>query len=224
MATTWTLLEPKLQRLLSDTAGSLYDSTLRIDAINAALAIYSGHTAVENTQALAGDGSVTSWSLPGDYLELGAVWCTKEAEWLEAVSFIPGEEWSDQTPRSGSTPRGYYLWPQETLNVTWLIASGDGLTLYYYGYWGEVTTGSSSIGVPQWAREALIYYAAAYCLAPGGVQAATIGQYDTRRDSGNPEHNPVFEQAKYYMEMYQTTIGRYAVQQRDMMYRIGRGL
>jgi len=228
MTTTWTIQDGKLQRLLKDEAGTKFSEALREDGYNAALETFAAHTATASATTITGDGSTTAWSLPDNIIEtddsIEGVWDQTDKEWLEPVRFVPGDQWTDSTPTSSSAPKGWYIWPEDTLNTTQVHASGDILKLYYYAYWNGVADGVDPIDVPRWALQALLYYAAAYCLAPGAISAANIRQYDTKADSGHPEHNPIFQQAKWFMQKYQEVLNRHPAQQRGIGFTPGRGL
>lgn len=228
MSVAWAVFEPRLQRMLKSLDDVTYGPELRQDAVNAALRALCSHTAKQVSVEFTGNGTTQSWSLPPvtDPLTAGplnspdwyeAIWDDNLQNWLEPVRFAPGDDWV------GGAPPGFYMWPHGTLNLTFAPESGKKIKVYYYAYWADVTVGTSKIvEPPDWAWNAVLNYAAAYCLVPGSASAARIRQYNTQVDSGNPEHNPVLEQAKYHLEQYETELRRWAPQQRGMLFTPGR--
>ena len=224
---TWASLDARLLRLLKDD-GTQYASTLRIDGANSALEELVAHTADLKSQTITGDGTTTSWSLSSDILEvpdaIEAVWDNKRSDWLEEVNFVPGSDWTDSEPKAGSNPKGYYIWPTGTINYTRILATDETFKIYYYAYWSLIVDNNTTVSIPRWSEQALLYYAAAYCLLPASIQSATIRQFGTRQDSGNPEHNPVHAQADYFLKRYAAILASHQPQQRRLLYQPGRGL
>ena len=160
MAITWGLLDAKLLRLLKDD-GTLYVSALRIDGANSALEEVVAHTADLKSQTITGDGATTSWSLSSDILEvpdaIDAIWDDERSDWLEEVNFVPGSDWTDSDPKAGSHPKGYYIWPTGTINYTRILATDETFKIYYYAYWTSIVDDTTSVTIPKWAQQALLY-------------------------------------------------------------------
>ena len=59
----------------------------------------------------------------------------------------------------------------------------DSVTLYYQAYYPSWPLNAADIPVPIWAREAVVYRAAAHCLAPNLVIRARLGAFHDRQDA-----------------------------------------
>src|SRR3990167_4842736 len=128
--TIWRDVDPMLQRLLKDASSALYKPELRLDGFNAAQDVFVAHTARLSKTSME---SGSSWPLPDECIELPdsieGIQDTLTEEWLEEVRFVPGQSWSED-------PRGYYIWPEKTLNLTY--EPRETIDVYYYSYWPRI--------------------------------------------------------------------------------------
>lgn len=232
MSLQWSAVEPKLIRILKSVATSESDADLRMDGFNAALEDFSAHTAKRAKTEFTGDGSTIAFNLPSDFLatpdaiqgvRIASGQSLGETEgWLEEQIFVPGENYSQWTDSSG-IPSLFFIWPNDKINILPVMASGTKVEMYYHAAWGEVTAGTSVIDAPRWALRLLNFYAAAYCIAPSGIKSAKIRQFNQKLDSGNPEDNPINEQADYYLKWYRTELAKYPPQRDGILFKPGRG-
>jgi hypothetical protein len=242
MGILWTALSNELERLLKDEAGTpQYSDALRVDAANAALQAFATHTALRASDTITGDGSKTAWDLPANALgtddTIEGLRIVKTGEWIEPVRFIPGDTWAPNPSGIVARTGNFFVWPHNKINLTFVMPNGETAILYYYAYWPAVFTPGAppdplpdpwvppsppTVDVAAWARQAILYYAAAYCIMPDGIKAAKIRQYNVRADSGQPEHNPVFEQAKFFFDRYLAILKMSLPQQRGIVFTPGR--
>lgn len=212
---TWETLKAQIARKLKDPEHNKYDETLLLDGINDALwAFAADHTGVASDIDYSGDGSTYEYDLPGDIVDTedAGVYAVhwKNNVWIPEIEYWPGRAWESSTRSTASRPRAYVLWPTGKISFTRVPESGQTVTLYYVAHYPTVTTDSSSITVPAWAREALKLYVCARTLEPVTNQTADLARWKSKRDSGTPEHNPMLMLCEYYMKQYWHRIGRHS--------------
>lgn len=221
----WTLgsARSELTRVLDDEidlnidpdAVASWSDTLKNDAINAALIAFSAHTAVATSTGFTGDGDATSYTMPDNMIEGGYVYVYSETdeEWWEQMSY------QSIGVRPRMSPMNYenfvYEWPVGVINFNVAPDDGDIFTMYYYAYWDEVTQDADTIGIPKWAREAVICYSAAYVMHAAATAASNLGQFRQSLDAGNPEHNPFERRQQAFLKRYEYIISRYTSQDRS---------
>ena len=117
-------------------------------------------------QSTATISSVSSYAFPSDLYRIKVLQVQdSEADtfFLEEVPMEAGRSWPfDGTVDTTTLPDGYWLW-NKTIYFGRLHSS---IKLYYDAYYTAVTTSTTDIPVPEWAREAFIYWIASYCLNP----------------------------------------------------------
>lgn len=207
MAVLWSVLKAQIGRRLQDPSHNRYGETLLLDAINdALLAFAASHTGAASTFEIEGDGETYEFSLPSDIIEeeSAGVYAVhwKYNEWLRMLEYWPGSQWASTSRSTTSTPLGYILWPQGKISFSRVPEDEQVITVYYVAYYPAVVNDDSVITVPKWAEEALKCYACALALEPGSTKAGNLAQYKQRRDSGDPEDNPLLELSKYYMDRF----------------------
>lgn len=114
---------------------------------------------------------------------------------------------------------GYTVFPDRQLNIP---AGGDDtsiLTLQYFSYYPHPTVPESVILTPRWAEVALSYLVGSRSLVGAGLKAAIIGQWKAKPDTGNPEHNPVSKQQKFFMCLYEDELRKRQPQDRLNAFR-----
>ena len=232
MSVQWSAVEPKLIRVLNSIAIADSDAEMRKDGFNAALDAFSVHTAKLAKTEFTGDGSTVAWSLPADFLSTpdsikgirvsSGQNLSEQDNWLEEQIWVPGESYPQWTDTSG-IPSLYFIWPSDKINILPTLASGSKVEMYYYAAWAEVTAPTSVIDAPRWSHRLLMYYAAAYCIAPSGIKSAKIRQFAQRQDSGSPEDNPIHDQAQFYLKLYERELVKYQPQRDGVVFKPGRG-
>jgi len=96
---------------------------------------------------------------------------------------------------------------------------GD-VQVFYYAYYPEVDRDSldtQPVPIPQWAVKGVVMMTAAYSMLPALASDARLNQYNTRLDSGNPEHLPIRELINFYREQYKMEIDKWPAQKRELM-------
>lgn len=190
-----------LERLLDDA--QLTDITRVIDATNAALnalVVYEPKLSVAHIE---GDGELASFPLPDDFY------------WYSGFFKADGSRIEVLWPANSDylLPTGEYIalmYPSGQVTFTPRLSAGEHLTLYYYARWAKVTDENSVIEPPAHWLNALAYYATAELLIADALIAAGVRQYNTRIDSGNPEHNPVHKQVLAMRAMFMEEVARHS--------------
>jgi hypothetical protein len=218
MSITWAALKVGIARKLKDPSYRKYEEGLLMDAANDALVAFaSSHTGAASTFGITGDGETYEFDLPSDIIEdegtgLHAVhW--KDNQWLEEVEYFPGMEWASTTRSTTSSPVAYILWPQGKISFSRVPVSGQVVTLYYVAYYPRIEDDDTVITIPRWAEEPIKLYSAASAIEPASVKTGNLRQYGTRRDSGDPEDNPLLRLAEHYMQRYYRILADHPVPQ-----------
>ena len=197
----WQRFRAQIGRKLSDPDHRKYQPDLLVDCVNDALQNFaSSHTGVPREFPITGDGTNTQFPLPEDLVEeegagVYAVKWDTDSSWLKQESYWPGSTWA-------STKLRYLLWPVSSITFTQVPADGQRMTVYYVGHYEEIVDDMSLVTVPVWAREAIKIYSCAVALDQVSIKAANLGQFKSKREAGHPEHNPLLQQAKYWLRRY----------------------
>ena len=183
----------------NDPSGMIY-------AINDALLLFAAvHTGKASTFDMTGDGSTTQFSIPENCVEhegvsyVYGVYDSTDDAWLTKVEFFPGKPMQ----------QGFYSYPSGTLNINPAPDSGNALVGYYVAHYAQVVGDSSVISLPAWAFEAVKMYAAGRVLETQSSNFTTINNFRTKVDSGNPEHNPVLQLSKRYIDQFWDIINQH---------------
>jgi len=134
---------------------------------------------------------------------------------------LPGEMLGTNAALTLSMPSSaayyYFEWPEGVLNFLQTIAVGTTLQVDYFAYWErvEVDDEQQLLVIPRWMEEAVRWYVLSMALVKPGAQAANLGQYKTRRDSGSPEDNPLLQYARYCLRRYNEALANHPTQDRS---------
>lgn len=197
----WEDLKERAIRALDDTNRSnpTWTDADLMDYVNMALNDVSVHTAqdVEYTTTLR--EAARSMKLPNDALMIGNVLVRQNLRWyvLRRRIIEPGQ---DLVPTLNFMiyVRDYYIWPRDQINfIGGQLPAGSQVTVQYRTYYDRVERNPDEIRVPRWMEDVLLWLIQAYAMTKPGVNAAQLGQYKTRIDSGGPEDNPLLEYARY---------------------------
>jgi hypothetical protein len=207
MSVTWATLKIQIARKLDDPTYKKYSADLLLDAVNDALAAFaSTHTGVASDFEITGDGETYEFALPDDIVDAegAGVYAVhwKDQQWLPELEYWPGQVWTSSARSTTSTPLGYVLWPQGKVSFSRIPVADQAITVHYVAHYPVVAVDLSVITVPRWALEAIKLYATAVALEPSSTKAATLGQYKSRREAGEPEDNPVLRLAERCMKRY----------------------
>ena len=149
-------------------------------------------------------GNTATFDLPNDFYE------------VEACVLSTGEI----VPKSNLSA-GFYLGEGATGNNDWLLfPSGKitfskapklDVTLYYLASWakpGDNPGDDDELDPPDYVMTGLTLYAAAFVILPSAVSVTEIRQWNTKVDSGNPEHNPMQKAADYLLKLFNSEMNR----------------
>ena len=100
------------------------------------------------------------------------------------------------------------------------LDTSDTVRVRYFAFYPIPTLDTDVIAIPAWAESALTHLVAYFALQNQAVPNASVNQWNTKRDSGNPEHNAVQEEQKYLWSMYMTIINLRSKQDRDKVLSI----
>ena len=187
------------------------------DFIADALAEYSAHTATRKQVTLTGDGVVKAFTLASDFLQLGLL-LDEDGNKLEPADLSPG---SYLPSADDGNFRLYYIWPDGTLNLTWIPDAGETLTLHYWAYWAIPALDADVLTVPRWAERPLKYHMVGSAQMKRSTPTTLINEFRTRADSGTPMQNPLTAYAEWCFMQFFTSLDRHPVQGRDYWYQIG---
>ena len=215
---TWEVLRGKLLRILDDLQRESTDTPTwtdpdLLDYIDLALTAFTDHTAQEKVFTYTPTAAADYVELPDDMHTIGPVWFPLR-RLLSPIKIEPGLIFASTTVSTTSSPWGYYEFPRGKLNLTRALGSGEELTVYYWSYWGSPVGSESTIEVPKWAHEALLWYCVGLAMSKPGVLAAQLNEWKTKRDSGSPIDNPAKTYAKYAREQYDIILANHAPQDR----------
>lgn len=207
--TTFSELKGRVLRLLGDPLGEGYSNELITDAIDAAqLAILPWMPKTAKTSLTAGNDV---YALPTDFYAVEAVVIQQTGEIVPQAIFAPGNFHGDNI--SGNND--WIEYPAGSLTFSKELP-GD-YDLYYLAVWTPLDTDVDDDYVlepPNASMTGLALYSAAYALQPQAVNTAEVRQFNTRVDSGNPEHNPLQDAALYLLKLFQNEMNRHPKYQR----------
>lgn len=239
MSLTWAGYKAQIRRsILNDLAAEGEEETQSwtddqlLDAVAWAMDAFCAHTALPYTAVFdnatvktPGDEPVlydltvdTAFTLPADVYEdvevSSQVYVMRDGYpvYLDPVEYTAGIH-----PYRAS--QGYYIWPENILNVLTPLTQNDTLHIRYFAYYPHPSEDTDPILLPRWARMPVAYLTGAYALGPVGVQSASIDRFKDKFDSGNPEHNAIRRQQEWFMQIYEREIARYPRQDRLNAFR-----
>jgi hypothetical protein len=158
----------------------------------------------ERRLTLASD--TASFELPDDFYRVNLVeWQRTDyyRKYLEEVPRRPGWEFPSTEADEDSYPVGF--WIEDDVLYLGRTAEVD-FTLHYLAYWPIPSGDASSITVPRWARQALVFYISAMALLRKSVGFAKIRQWNTRMDSGRPTDEPLMPEVEFFLRQYKEII------------------
>jgi hypothetical protein len=200
--TTYNDIVGRLTRLLKDPDQATYDEDICFDAITAAHRAILPWVPKLQVAVLTAGSDGDTFNLPTDVYEMQAV------QTISDYLFIPKATLAYGTARGNPNAQNDWIEaPDGYLSLSTALSENAQINLYYFAFWGEPPLATSStfpIEVPKHAHNGMVYYAASHCLLTASLDAASIGQFKTRVDSGNPEHNPLKEMSTFYRRLFET--------------------
>jgi hypothetical protein len=205
--TTVSQIQDRVYRLLQDPEKGSYEVELFFDGLGVALDAILPWFPKTGTLEIVGDGTKV-YSLPEDYYEVEAVVFDDTGEMLPKAMLIP-------THFRGDSIQGTNDWleyPYGSISFSKALTVGETYTLYYLAHWTKPTTsteGTTELETPEYLDNALALYTAAQMLIPTAISASEVRQFNTKVDSGNPEHNPMQETTKYLLRLFSDEMNRH---------------
>ena len=200
-------IQEKIYRLLDEVDADNADEDLILDAIGASLDEILPW--IPNLQITTLSQGSRVYELPADFYSAEAV-LDSNGDPLPRAQLIVGSYFGES-----SDPNGWILFPSGS--ITFAQELDDDHTFYYVAQWEKPTTGtnpSASLDFPDYATQAVCLYATAYCLLPDAVSIAELRQFNTRTDSGNPEHNPRQKAFEFLLKLFKDCLSRVPKYQR----------
>ena len=193
MAWSWDDFSAELGRVLDDedSDNPAHSEASRLDGLNAAL---RAMLAYRPLQAASQHTRVSQIAWPADCYRIVAVLATDQDGYQTALSAAsldnPGELLADDS--------AYWVWNgQISLGATY-----PAVTLYYQAYYPLMAVNAADIPLPPWAREAVVYRAAAHCLAPNMISRARLGAFHDRQDAP-PLANSLIQAADWLIAQFE---------------------
>jgi hypothetical protein len=184
-----------------------------VDAINAALDAILPWVPKTAKTTFTGDGTSVVFALPGDLYEIEAVVVNSSGEVLPRSILSPGQKLGLLSLNTNQ----WLEYPNGSITLAKPLNTNEVYDLYYLAHWAKVTATSLDATVmepPAVTMIGLTIFAAAYALLPSAVGAAEYGQFKTRIDSGNPEHNPMQKTTLYLLELFAREMNRHPKHQK----------
>lgn len=191
-----------------ETVGSAYQSLsgtqtpgeVLVDAINAALFAVSSR--VWKPAVLEVEEAVTSVDLPDDLIDVEGIRDLETGLLLPSIPLQVSRMFDD----------GWTLFPYR--KVTFSSEKPKGVLIYYSGMWAHPDYDVSEIDAyefdfPLSLTNAVTFYAAAYCYLQKAGQHASVRQYNTKVDSGDPLDNPSLSLASALMKQFEEELKRF---------------
>ena len=193
MAWTWDEFSLMLGRALDDedSANPAHSDQLRLDGLNAALRGLAAH---RPRQAVQPYSNVSQFNWPADCYRIAAIVATDERGWESNLSAATVGNPGDVIGQEGT----FWTWN----GVIYLGATYASVQLYYHAYYPTLALGAADIPVPIWAREAVVYRAAAHCLTPNLSSRARLGAHNDRADAP-PLQNSLIQAADWYLSQFE---------------------
>jgi hypothetical protein len=210
---TWATLRAQIRRLLKDEdpARYRYPDVQLLDCIAWTLDSLCSHTAIVTATSFTVDSDTTQVLLPDNVYE--------PIDRSGAVHFSDGSTNKYVNPvrstRQTEARSGYYLQPANTINLIQSPAGDGTLHVSYFAYYPHPIQDADIVMIPTWATAACVLRSAAYAIAPYAYRSANVRQWNSKDDSGNPEHNPLEEMARSFIAGWEAELRNYPVQQRE---------
>ena len=196
---TWSEFSAELGRALDDEdAGSpAHGDELRLDGLNAALRALAAHRPL---QALASYADVSQIALPADCYRIAALVAADEEGYQTVLAAAAIGDPGETLGGEGT----YWLWN----GAISLGATYQAVTLYYHAYYPTLVLSAADIPVPVWAREAVVYRAAAHCLTPNLSSRARLGAFNDRQDAQPLQNSPI-QAANWFIDQFNRIVAEH---------------
>jgi len=205
--TTVNQLRSRVGRLLNDPTLQGYEEGLFYDALSAALDAILPWVPKTAVYALTGDGSAV-YTLPDDCYQVETCVVDSTGELLPIATLAPSVFRGEQI----AAKNDWLEYPYGSISFSKVISVGETYTLYYLAHWEKPVDKNqlnSNLQPPTYTHQGLVLYATAYMLYPSVISASEVRQFNTKVDSGNPEHNPMQQSASYLLKLFADEMNRH---------------
>ena len=200
-------LKNRVGRMLSDVTLDGYDDSLFYDGVGAALDAILPWVPKALKVTITGDGT-SSYPLPNDLYHIEAVSDDATGQLLREAQLVSGRFRGENI----AAENDWLEYPHGHISFSKNISVGETYTLYYLAHWGKPIDDddlTDPLEPPSYTHFALALYTTAYMIFPSAVSASEVRQFNTRVDSGNPEHNPMQQSATYLLKLFAEEMNRH---------------
>lgn len=211
-----------LSSVLKDAEGATYSNADLLVYARWACVEISMHMAEMTTYQWECNGVTNAFPLPDNMVDSveksGLVYLIKNntVQYLDAIHLLPGVSWPLV---SSTTVQGYWEWPSGVLTLGFVPLSGQKIGIQYFKIWDAPVRDESELNFPQFCEHAFAYFVAAYAMDAESTQSSSIRQWNTKRDSGSPEDNPLQRQSEYFLKHAFRLLSKIPSQDRENYYR-----
>ena len=193
MSWSWDEFSAMLGRALDDedSANPAHAEDVRLDGLNAALRGLAAHRPLQAVQM---HSKVSQLAWPADCYRIAAIVATDEDGVKATLSAATVGNPGDALGQEGT----YWAWD----SVIHLDTTYPTIELYYHAYYPTLALDAADIPVPIWAREAVVYRAAAHCLVPNLSSRARLGAFHDRQDA-SPVQNSLIQAAEWFIAQFE---------------------
>lgn len=204
--TTVAVIKNRVGRLLSDVDFNAYSEDLFYDGLSAALDAILPWVPKTANMAITGDGSA-DYDLPDDLYQVEVVVDDASGEILPHANLIPGYFVGENI----EDVNDWIEYPHGSVSFSKEVSVGETYTLYYLAHWSKPSASDENddLEAPEYTHLAVILYTTAYMLQPAAISASEVRQFNTRVDSGNPEHNPMQKTTAYLLKLFSEEMNRH---------------
>jgi hypothetical protein len=193
--------------MLSDPEQGAYDSELFLNSLASALDAILPWFPKTAISTITGTGAYT-YTLPDDYYRIETCVNDADGEMLPSAMLISGNFRGDDIQGTND----WIEYPHGSITFSKSLDTGQSYTLFYLAHWTRPTINSQDeevLETPDFLDTALALYTTAQMLLPQAVSASEVRQFNTRVDSGNPEHNPMQESTKFLLRLFNDEMNRH---------------
>lgn len=210
--TTVSQLRSRIGRMINDPTLSGYEDGLFYDAISAAFDAILPWAPKEATANITGTG-VSSYQLPEDFYQAESCEVVLTGELLPESIIIPGHYRGDTIANTND----WIVYPHGYISFSKALGANESYLLYYLAHWTKPIDSTNlldTIEPPEYAHNGILLYATAYMILPSAISASEVRQFNTKVDSGHPEHNPMQASATYLLKMFIDEMNRHPKHQK----------
>lgn len=193
-------LRDRVYRMLSNPEQDAYNIELFIDGLSAALDAILPWYPKTGIEELVGDGG-NIYDLPEGYYQIESCISQANGQLLPRASLFPDLYRGDYA----QGPNNWIEFPHGSITFSKKLPVGEIYEIYYLAHWSKPTSSdmnSKELETPKYLDHALALYTTAQMLLPSAVSAAEVRQFNTRVDSGHPEHNPMQQSTLYLLRLF----------------------